>query len=117
LKPVTIALLLISAGLLVSAVYIIPWDAVRMLTSPIPQFASYDFGKQVSFTSHGKTIPFTVNGTILLLAKGPISADNPVIAEVYITHTLSLENLTELTNTTRIAVGFNGSLAFPLTQT
>jgi len=84
-----------------------------LLTRNVSEYAT--FSEQVDFPAHGTTVSFTVNGSVWLSAMGAISANNPMRAEAFILNS-PLENLTSLTNTTQIAVGFGGSLEFPLTQ-
>jgi hypothetical protein len=100
------------------ALLIIPWDAVWLLANPLTSlvYENPSFNTEVRFPLHGGTVSFAVNGTILLHAKAAISADNPIIAEVFIANS-PLKDLSTVTNTTQIAVGFDGTLRLPLTWT
>jgi hypothetical protein len=88
--------------------FIVPWNTIWLLTNPVAEYMS--FSKEVSFPSHGRTVSYIINATISLLARGAISADNPITAKVSLYGYIG--DLPSVTNTTAILVEFWGSLEF-----
>lgn len=91
--------------------YVIPWNIVWLLANPVPEVK--EFSRIVTFPLKDTTVSYTINGTIILRARGAISADNPITAEAFIGN-LGILNLPSVTKTTTIVVVFLGTFEYPL---